>query len=1310
MQVLGELDQGFKEDLINTIYRLYEQPEECKDLYKIIRRGRVKGKDSGFVSGFILRAYSQLSILIDNSPKPDKSDTANQLDDEPQAGGIAHEQVSVDIPDHAPAQLELEQTKDTPRNSDHETKVIKHPIYDRLLDDLDLSVRTYNCLRRAGIDKVGDLDGFTHEDLLRIKNFGIKSIEELKSELHKLGLDVPFQKDGPSHSEDLSRKSTNALSQATRNTTREDIPVVYDEIYDRDLETELEGWKKSICDLLDQSNLVENPKRVIGQAIQLTFEKYPVIDYKSQELISIKALFDSISGLASSENCSELAKQVFMGNLLKCYRIMVGTEHARAWSESLAKYGSKANALDIYFQRLCGLKYQAIADAQIPKVSRERIRQIISKTDTALLIKSEDLAAEVQRLFFWKKKEERDGHVSLLIETYGRLPHKLDGTAALEKIGLVQKSDYLQTILDSNLRQRLDIYADCDVPIPDGEWDIHYQVICLDRSEVGTGYWKTFEHLASFLRRHAISQGTPELMPKQKSLPRGVGGVIQDFGGQGPVAKKVGLKYQGQLIGEIGRRYWTNERLASLLTETVTFHELEADLMPSQGQIYELMTSGTIAEYNDKKPPSAIAALSQQGKLQWSEVAELFNRRFAIGTSQKAATLSYIKAFVRGLGEHLDQLTPAEIYVLFQSAGINRNDSEKFSRTFDALVDAIQSGVVNKDQITDWANDNKVAAVDELLELGSELKKEASPERREELLLEQRSKTIIAENAEPGQEKQITPADLPALKPQKALEALDKAAAIIETAGSDVDRVEFLKAKATAKLWDQCFKNETDVISALNLFESEVDSYSNEVKQSFLDEYHGSNGLPIPSEYQFKDLKGIPRNPKLMQRLVAYRLKQQDRLLNLSGTGTGKTLSAIFAAQICGAKRIFISCPNGVIQSWERSFLSAFPSCQRMIKVDGWAIPETLEAVTVYIVNHERFQSRYAESLLEFCVRYRPDMIVIDEIHQSKQRYTESSSQRRRLMKEFIQISSNLSEKLRILGLSATPVINNLYEGRSLVELITGESLDEIGETIDLNTCMNLYQRFVRHGIRMNPSNLSRTKQIIQDIDATAYLPQLLALTRRGNYHDVEQILVQPKLNTLVQSLQKGVKTIIFISYIKNTLKPISQWLEANGFSYGVYTGNEKDAVEEGFVDSVEEFIQGSTDILVASIRCIGTGVDGLQMICNRAVFFQLPWTSTEFEQAIGRLDRDGTEFDHVEVFIPRTDVHLPTGKRWSWCQSKLDRIFSKRDIAKAAVDGEVPDATAMIDPRKAAKYWLDWLGRLEASHDEAESREQDLQ
>src|ERR687890_1633712 len=62
------------------------------------------------------------------------------------------------------------------------------------IEELDLTVRSYNCLKREGIHTVGELVGRSEADLLDIRNFGSKSIDEVKVKLHGLGLSL---KDSP---------------------------------------------------------------------------------------------------------------------------------------------------------------------------------------------------------------------------------------------------------------------------------------------------------------------------------------------------------------------------------------------------------------------------------------------------------------------------------------------------------------------------------------------------------------------------------------------------------------------------------------------------------------------------------------------------------------------------------------------------------------------------------------------------------------------------------------------------------------------------------------------------------------------------------------------------------------------------------------------------------------------------------------------------------------------------------------------------------------------------------------------------------
>ncbi|MCD8199387.1 MAG: DNA-directed RNA polymerase subunit alpha [Coriobacteriaceae bacterium] len=66
----------------------------------------------------------------------------------------------------------------------------KNSELEKQIEELDLSVRSYNCLKRAGIHSVRQLVEYSEQDLLNIRNFGAKSIEEVKDKLHSMELDL----------------------------------------------------------------------------------------------------------------------------------------------------------------------------------------------------------------------------------------------------------------------------------------------------------------------------------------------------------------------------------------------------------------------------------------------------------------------------------------------------------------------------------------------------------------------------------------------------------------------------------------------------------------------------------------------------------------------------------------------------------------------------------------------------------------------------------------------------------------------------------------------------------------------------------------------------------------------------------------------------------------------------------------------------------------------------------------------------------------------------------------------------------------
>ena len=69
-------------------------------------------------------------------------------------------------------------------------EVKRDRVLEMTIEELDLSVRSFNCLKRAGIDTVEDLINRTEEDMIKVRNLGRKSLEEVIQKLHSLNLDL----------------------------------------------------------------------------------------------------------------------------------------------------------------------------------------------------------------------------------------------------------------------------------------------------------------------------------------------------------------------------------------------------------------------------------------------------------------------------------------------------------------------------------------------------------------------------------------------------------------------------------------------------------------------------------------------------------------------------------------------------------------------------------------------------------------------------------------------------------------------------------------------------------------------------------------------------------------------------------------------------------------------------------------------------------------------------------------------------------------------------------------------------------------
>ena len=71
----------------------------------------------------------------------------------------------------------------------------KEKVLELSIEELDLSVRSYNCLKRAGINTVEDLANKTEDDMMKVRNLGRKSLEEVLNKMAELGLTLSPSED-----------------------------------------------------------------------------------------------------------------------------------------------------------------------------------------------------------------------------------------------------------------------------------------------------------------------------------------------------------------------------------------------------------------------------------------------------------------------------------------------------------------------------------------------------------------------------------------------------------------------------------------------------------------------------------------------------------------------------------------------------------------------------------------------------------------------------------------------------------------------------------------------------------------------------------------------------------------------------------------------------------------------------------------------------------------------------------------------------------------------------------------------------------
>jgi superfamily II DNA or RNA helicase len=648
-------------------------------------------------------------------------------------------------------------------------------------------------------------------------------------------------------------------------------------------------------------------------------------------------------------------------------------------------------------------------------------------------------------------------------------------------------------------------------------------------------------------------------------------------------------------------------------------------------------------------------------------------------------SLENIRAFVKSLVGHLDKLNPSELFALAMQAGVLKDKGKPF-------VMALTNGKFPVEELEKFVNGQR-SMVDVYASGGGiggdalvlEPTERAEGELKAPAPIDPYALPAKADGVhdDTGATVDVSKAvdasaieaaarggdpdgdDLPVIQTRDALDALDK----VLIANADAETVAFLLDSAKAKLWRHAYVEPDAAKVQATAFQG--DTYSSIVRDRFLAEFTEAEALQLPAGYSFRpggaDTPIVP--PNLMQRRVAVCVRAQRRFGNWSGMGAGKTLSAILSTRVVDAGLTVICCPNAVVDNWAREITGAFPSAEVQTKMwePTWRDPMG-KAPRYLVMNFEQFQlANSEEKLVGFVDKNVVDFVVIDEIHYAKQRDAATlMSKRKRLVQGMVLEAGKKNSDLCVLGMSGTPVINTLQEGKSLVEMITGHRHDDLEVVPTVQNCMRLYQRLVTLGTRWKPEYKIQLSVHKIEVDCAPALDEIKKIGR-GTVLQLEQVLTKLRLPVILDHIKPGEKVLVYTHYVDGIDKTLRDALADAGLRVGLLTGDtEKDDLEQ-FLDN-----NGSVDALIASSR-IGTGVNGLQYVCQKLIINALPWTNAEYEQLVGRLFRQGSRFDKVDVIIPVTFA-MVNGQRWSYCESKLHRLEYKKSIADAAVDGVVPE------------------------------------
>ncbi|MCP9823892.1 DEAD/DEAH box helicase [Synechococcus sp. EJ6-Ellesmere] len=635
---------------------------------------------------------------------------------------------------------------------------------------------------------------------------------------------------------------------------------------------------------------------------------------------------------------------------------------------------------------------------------------------------------------------------------------------------------------------------------------------------------------------------------------------------------------------------------------------------------------------------------------------------------------------LRSLGDHALSLDPRDLYVLFQQHKLTEHPPEEAGDLISELLDGGMTPADLLDSYEEVAGRDGEASLEEAVQGAHRAK------RARQVALEEAAIVDDRRSSAPSDQREAEPLVMgDEVDAADALSLLDHPV----WCSDDEEAVQALIASAMDKIWNHAYRDEDAAVAQVEA--SVGGPWVERIRSEFLTTYRAARQVQMPNNYRSE------MYPRLMQLRVVVEAINRRRLLVLSGMGTGKTLAAMLATRIDNAQRVLVVTPNNAVEQWTRALRGSWAGIEVQAK-PGNRVPQWQTSGPQYLVtNFEAFSYMSDGAMAELLEHFNIDAVIVDEVQFAKQRSSDTQSRRRRQITRLIAAAGERCPDLMVLGMSGTPILNELREGQKLIEMVFSEDRADLPVETTRHAAMRMFREMMRLGVRQRSADLWPIKISRVPVEASAYLDDIRALRRRrATISSYEQVLVQAKLPIIVKAVDGP--TLVVTQFVEGIVEPLRQALVSRGLRVGVFTGENKLATTDGYSSSLDEFIDGATDVLIGSADCLGTGIDGLQGRCHRMVFATLPWTDGALAQIVARLARHG-QGHPVDVVAPVTTIEYVSSSGpqvFSFCSWRWGTIASKRALALAAVDGTLPTTDAALSPQKAQGYISEWIDRLE--------------